>query len=193
MTGVRAVSKTEDRVKKLFLDMDGLLTDFQREMLRRHQPHKLQYHEVNWNFWGQMGKTKDEFWSVADYDFWAKLPWCPEGEALLKNIERIVGRKNVTLLSSPGVGSMDGKEFWINQHIPEYNSQFMFGREKWRAAHQGALLVDDSDQNCIEFKNAGGDFVLVPRPWNLYKDRMNKDGTFKMRPVLAEIREWWDK
>jgi hypothetical protein len=182
-----------DVVKQLCLDMDGLLTDFQREMLRLHQPHGLVYTDVNWNFWAQMGKTEKEFWQVADFNFWSKLPWCPEGESLLTNIERIVGRKNICLLSSPGVGSMDGKEHWINAHIPEYNRQFMFGREKWRMADQHTLLVDDSDQNCIEFKNSGGHFVLVPRPWNLYRSKTNKDGTFKMRPVLAEIREWWEK
>lgn len=173
--------------------MDGLLTDFQRAMLRSHQPHNLKYTEVNWNFWAQMGKTKEEFWKVADRDWWANLPWCPEGEALLRSLERIAGRKNICLLSSPGIGSMDGKEDWIREHIPEYSNQFFFGREKHRVATDNVLLVDDSDQNCIEFKNAGGNAVLVPRPWNLFKDKTNPDGTFKMRPLLAEIREWWEK
>lgn len=178
--------------KELLLDMDGLLTDFQREMLRRHQPHNLKYENVTWNFWAQMGKTKEQFWKVADEEFWKTLEWCPEGEALLRSLERIVGRKNICLLSSPGVGSMDGKEYWINKNIPEYNSQFFFGREKWRVARADTLLVDDSDQNCIEFTNAGGKSILVPRPWNLFKDKTNVDGTFKMRPLLAEIRAWWE-
>lgn len=179
--------------KGLLLDMDGLITDFQREMLRRHQPHKLEYQKVEWNFWTQMGKTKEEFWSVADRDFWATMPWTPEGEALLANLENIVGRNNITLLSSPGVGSMDGKEDWIRLNIPEYANQFFFGREKERVARPDLCLLDDSDQNVIQFKNAGGRSILVPRPWNFYSDKTNADGTFKMRPLLTEVRKWWEE
>jgi hypothetical protein len=182
--------------KELFLDMDGLLTDFQRAMLKSHaeatRKSGLRYENIEWNFWSQLGISKTEFWSVADRKWWEELPWCPEGEALLRNIERIVGRENICLLTSPGVGSMDGKEAWIHHHIPEYDSQFFMGRQKHRVARHGALLVDDSDENCIGFKNAGGKAVLVPRPWNLFKDKMNPDGSYKMRPVLAEIRAWWE-
>lgn len=33
-------------------------------------------------------------------------------------------------------------------------------------AHHGAVLVDDSDHNCDQFRKAGGHVVLVPRRWN---------------------------
>jgi hypothetical protein len=189
------VARGDTVSKGLLLDMDGLLTDFQREQLRRHQPHNLKYEDVKWDFWTQMGKNEVEFWGVCDFDFWADMPWTPEGEKLLANIERIVPRKHITLLSAPGSGGtgMDGKMAWIKRNIPEYRSQYFFGPEKWRVAHAGVLLVDDSDQNCISFKSAGGEAILVPRPWNLFKDKTNADGTFKMRPLLSEIREWWEK
>jgi hypothetical protein len=173
--------------------MDGVLTDFQREMMRLHQPHTLKYEDIQWNFWPQMGKTKEEFWKVADRAFWANMPWTPEGQKLLANLERLVGRKNITLLTSPGIGGLDGKEDWIRANIPEYRNQFFMGHEKWRVANPNTLLVDDSDQNCIAYSQVGGPFVMVPRPWNLYKGFTNKDGSFKMRPLMDAIRKWWEE
>jgi len=178
--------------KQLCVDMDGFLVDFQREMLRRHNT-KLPYEKVEWDFWKQMGITKEQFWSVATREWWANLPWTPEGEAALEGLVRIAGKENITLLSSPSIGGMDGKEDWVRKHIPEFRNQMFLGSEKWRFAGPDKCLIDDSDQNCIEFRGkGGGSYILVPRPWNLFKDKTNPDGTFKIRQLLSDVRKWWN-
>jgi hypothetical protein len=42
----------------------------------------------------------------------------------------------------------------------------MFGPQKFRMAREGAVLIDDSDDQCRRFWDAGGKAITFPQRWN---------------------------
>ena len=71
------------------------------------------------------------------------------------------------LLTSPGnAESVVGKIQWIEKHLPEYKRRYLIGPEKHFCSHRNSILIDDSDENVMKFREEGGDAILVPRMWN---------------------------
>ena len=58
--------------------------------------------------------------------------------------------------------------------MKKYNNKFLIGFQKHFCAHSGSLLIDDYDKNINDFRQAGGNAILVPRQWNsMYKEEEN--------------------
>ena len=159
---------------KCLLDLDGVLTDF---MSAAHQFHGLPYSYEDYPYplgeWDCLppataNMTPQEFWGRLGADFWANLPWMPDGKAILCLLETYFGPENICLLSSPtGLAeSVSGKVRWIQQNMPEYRRRFLIGPTKHFCAHRGVVLIDDADHNVTSFGEYGGLAVLVPRKWN---------------------------
>jgi len=132
--------------------------------------------------------TPMEFWSTFDCDFWSRLPESKEFSELLEVAEDIVGLENVLILTSPihsnkPMFSMDnsereewrritgecmaGKYTWITKHFPaQLHTQFAMCPIKRLCVAPDTLLIDDSGKNVNEFRAAGGQAILMPRPWN---------------------------
>lgn len=156
---------------KALLDLDGVLVDFVSGAQRLHGqpvgPHLI----TDWDFYEGWGLTPESFWAPMGEEFWAGLDWTAEGRSILAVVEAAVGRENVCLLTSPcdTPGCVEGKVRWIRRYLPEYRRRFLVGPAKEYAAGPGRVLIDDSDANVIRFSAAGGNTVLVPRPWNSFK------------------------
>lgn len=173
-----------------YLDMDGVLVDFVAGACQVHRSTLyLEPHLVTWDFWKTMGHTEAEFWAPMGFNFWADLNWTSEGSELLKRIEDIFG-ENVVLMTSPcdTIGSVEGKVEWIRRNCPTYSRRFFVGPPKHLTAAPSKLLVDDSDDNISKFKAAGGQAVLVPRPWNASRHLMTPGGGFVVADVLNQLR-----
>jgi hypothetical protein len=84
----------------VFVDMDGVLTDFER---RFEQFAGVTPDEYTSQKTIQFGKEKanEQFWNLIDKEigvrFWAGMPWMPEGENLYKYIKKY----KPTILTSP--------------------------------------------------------------------------------------------
>ena len=113
--------------------------------------------------------TLDSFWGWFSRRDWASWPKSDECNWLIDNCERLVGRENICILTSPVLNPScaAGKIEWIYEFCPEWlHRQYLIGPMKHMCARPDALLIDDSDANVEAFQKHGGQAVLVPRPWN---------------------------
>lgn len=161
-----------------FLDVDGVLSDFVYASLAHHGLPTNVYDHPDakgiWDIEKVVGWESKRFWDpLATHDFWAKIPLMPDAMKIIVLLERRFG-DNITLLTAHSKFSNEpnnhhfssGRHAWINTHLPEYRDKFFIGRQKWRLAHSGTVLIDDKDENIAAFKKAGGRAITVPRPWN---------------------------
>lgn len=186
-----------------FIDMDGVLANFQGPAFRVHGIEYDTYPvECGWDIvWAcnvlkpGCGMTAAKFWKgLEGKSFWAGLPKTWLCDRLIYELKRLVGYKNMCILSSCNVeGSADGKKAWIREHLPkELWSNCLYGSgAKSFCARPDAILIDDYDLNVDEFRAAGGRAVLVPRPWNRdWKHRLTTDTTIqRLQHEVASLAE----
>lgn len=153
---------------KVFLDMDGVLVDFRRgvcEAFDRDDP------SDSWTFWEDWeGITSSDVNAKCDEDFFFHLNWTYEGIDIFKAVfEKYTPDNDIYLLTvpMPNLGSWTGKAQWVNRYIPVFNERLIVTWvPKALFAGPDTLLIDDKDENIAEFVAAGGQGILVPRPWN---------------------------
>lgn len=109
------------------------------------------------------------FWSMLPREFWASCPPSADFEDLLRAIVGAVGYEDVIFLTKPTKcpDSLSGKLDWIKRHAPaEMHRQYSVTPRKRFSSNPEALLIDDCEENVNEFRERGGQALLVPRPWN---------------------------
>lgn len=156
---------------KVFLDMDGVLVDFVGGIYRAFGvPYDYGISATKWKFYADMGLSFEEFDSICNIDFWARLDWMRDGRAILNTIiDKIQPIASIYLVTAPmpNPGSSTGKTLWVKKHISWLKERLIITQaSKALMAGPDTLLIDDKDQNVIEFQKAGGQAILVPRPWN---------------------------
>lgn len=157
-------------MRKVLLDLDGVLVDFVRGMCESHgrenpfdSGHTDYYLEKAW------GMPESEFWAPSDCsEWWAELPKTEEADDIVDLVERYFGMENVCILTSPTLSplSLAGKVEWIKKHYPEYSRKFLIGPQKHFCANPYNVLIDDHEINIQKFRDHHGIGILVPRPWN---------------------------
>lgn len=174
-------------VAAIFVDLDGVLVDFVGGICASHKiPNPYPpYHDCDWmslnlddahlsvagkwDICALCGIPEEEFWApTQSHDFWRDLPATKDGQQILTAAELAVGPKKVFLLTSPtqSAYAFSGKAAWVERHLPQYFRRLLIGSCKHLCARPDHLLIDDYNLNHDEFRAAGGQVVLVPRPWN---------------------------
>lgn len=168
----------------VFLDMDGVLCDFtQRAMaVNGHNYDEQTYPRLEWDICKVVGVSETVFWDRIDNDalFWEKLrpfPWFYDlmAMAVLHGEVRIV----TTPSSSPA--SHSGKRHWLSQFGVPFEP--IMCKAKHLLAAPGRLLIDDNDKNVLNFREAGGDAIVFPQPWNTAHEQMPR----RLEYVAEEI------
>lgn len=176
---------------KALLDMDGVVVDFVRGVLKFHDRPDISYGDITWNLETLVRPdlTPSEFWETLGYDFWVNLPFTPKGDLLTKYVLQMFGPENVCICTSPcrTKGSIEGKIDWLRQHIPELSRRFMVTPVKEFAASQDRILIDDNDENCRKFREAGGLTILVNQPWNAGRDKLDAGSNYSLKDLLKEV------
>lgn len=153
---------------KVFLDMDGVLVDFIAGAAALFKP--VNPIVTRWAFYENWGLTAADFWMQiqnAGPAFWEDLPPTEECYDILDLLEKSFGVENICLLSAVLMSTAAaGKVNWIKRFLPRYKKQYLLGCAKHFMARPDAVLVDDADHNVEAFAGAGGQSILVPRPWN---------------------------
>lgn len=161
-----------DLRKQIFhVDMDGVLVDFISGALRAHGMEGLVNH--NPDVYEDMGISKTQFWAkLQGHEFWRDLEWMEDGELIWRQLLLSCEPQQVVLLTSPApvAGCMEGKRLWVQRHMPDHLATLTLTRFKAQVAAPGRMLIDDSDRNCDEYRDAGGLAILVPRTWNSGRD-----------------------
>ena len=111
---------------------------------------------------------REEFWaSLARLppSWWASLPWLPGARRMLDVVVR--SKAKWALCSNPGEcpSAGAGKMMWAASNFGTYDRLVLTSRKSLLAA-PGVLLVDDMVLNVENFRQAGGDAILMGRPWN---------------------------
>ena len=154
----------EDLAKayEVFVDMDGVLTDFERrfEQFAGVTPDEyMSQKEI------QYGKDKanEQFWDLIDKQigvrFWAGMPWMPEGEELYRYIKKY----KPTILTSPSreESSRIGKGVWVKRNMSGTPVKFGYKADgKAKFAGPNKILIDDREDNISAWKAAGGIGIL---------------------------------
>ena len=150
---------------KIYCDMDGVLTDFEK---RFHQ--KL--NEVGPDYYPmkdiqKVVKPKDfeaifgieEFWNFIDkivgIGFWVGMDWMPQG----KELWNFISPYNPDLLTSPSRdnGSRLGKQLWAKNNLnPKPKVIMAYSADKQRYANENSILIDDKKSNIKEWIAKGG-------------------------------------
>lgn len=156
---------------RVLLDLDGCLCDFVNAACRMHSqpnPYLLDKEFHGYDFVPRLDISNIKFWKLLDRQFWANLEWMSDGKKILTHLEERFGPENICILSSPCLteGCVDGKIDWIRRELPGYMRRFLIGPDKNWCANSRTLLVDDREDNVNSFLEAGGQCILIPRPWN---------------------------
>lgn len=153
---------------RCFVDIDGVLTDFPRAYNERFGLNIPLKKFTEEQFPIEVGKSIEQIDAELDKEFWANLPWLPWGRSIMTLLEAYFGRQNICLLSFPSYtpDGPAGKMQWIYENIIQYRMRFILATNKRFCAGPNAVLFDDKPRNVEEFKNAGGQAILVPAPWN---------------------------
>lgn len=166
---VDMIMHKEGRVKpKIFLDMDGVFVDIMRG-IENYFGVFLDHASYSQDFYKKLGMHREDFWSGLSTEFWATLPKTEDADLILALVEPY---KPMILTAHPGFGiaqCVAGKVQWLEMHLLDYlqEDRVVFsGRDKSFLANPGVILIDDHDTTITDWNKAGGDGILVPRPWN---------------------------
>ena len=158
---------------RCFLDMDGVLSDFQshicemfghrwEDISERWPPGTYHTHDV-------LGVSEEEMWSrTLGVDYWESMPKTDECDLVLTLAATVFGQENVAILTSPSRDPLcaAGKILWFHKHHPEWTRSLMIGSRKHLIANPNCVLIDDWDVNVQTWRTRGGMAILVPRLWN---------------------------
>lgn len=155
---------------KILCDLDGVLVDFVSGYFSLIGKNNLLpiWKPGLWDLEAGCGVKMDE--DLLTREFWGQLPWMSDGKKILHTLEREFGSPNVCILSSCHVKRVGdacaGKFDWIGKNITAYRDRYLFGPNKTFCSHRDSILVDDKDENVIQFRAEGGRAILIPRIWN---------------------------
>lgn len=137
---------------KLYVDMDGVLVDFEKGYFELTKKHTKQFPKGDAAFWQPL--------SDAGASFWANLPWMPDGPELWKYIKRY--KPAILTAPSQDPSSRVGKEAWCKMHINnQYRELFFASRGmKQMFAGPGRILIDDTEETVKEWREKSGNDKL---------------------------------
>lgn len=139
----------------IYLDMDGVLTDFDLRYQELFGTPASKVSKKNWpKFW-------EEF--VGGENF-STLDWHTEGKELYAGVVAYAKKNNIPIeiLTSAGGEEMINdiahqKRKWLVDHKIGHRMHVVPGKRfKKNFAHDKALLIDDTPKNIVQFREAGG-------------------------------------
>lgn len=167
-----AEQKSQSSPVRIFCDMDGVLTDFDRGFKRmklnphHHTPEEYEKKHGRHSIWQIVDKRKEKFWK--------RLPWTGDGRELWDYVERY----SPYILSTPSRSkySKEGKLMWIKLNLginqkkgietpeeleAEPEKRIIFSNKKElfvKTAND--ILIDDKKSNIEKWTAAGGTGIL---------------------------------
>ena len=145
-------NKKEVMDYKIHLDMDGVITDFDKQFkeLTGMMPNEFESKYGIKDFWEAIDK--------AGVGFWRGMKWMPDGQELYNKVSQF----DHELLSSPsrGESSKIGKRLWRRDKTPNTKLTLAYSANKKNYAAPNHILIDDRVSNINQWKAAGGIGIL---------------------------------
>ena len=183
---------------KVYCDLDGVLVDFLRGI---HKVFKIDYHydkypyELGkWNMFSDMMKPEipiEVISAVCTQRFWEELYWGPDGQTIYYKIMSSFDDVYLLTTPMPNEGSWPGKYRWVLNNLGPVVAKKLIitTTSKSIVAGPDTLLIDDRDKNVEEFREAGGDAILVARPWNRLSFMKHQTYNFLCNCIDNRIKE----
>lgn len=166
---------------KIYLDMDGVLTDFERRYTEKfgHFPKDSELRRKHfWENWKQFVDDK-EFVNLSKH---------PGAEKLLHHVQKLNDDGiEVEILSSSGGGYshdmvIEQKKKWLNNNHIHYKANIVpGGGHKAAYAKKWHILVDDTENVVERYRAAGGTAILhkdvdktIDKLYDLYSEWKSK-------------------
>lgn len=156
-----SASSAQESNLKVFLDMDGVITDFTGAC------EKLSEHMMVW-----YTADRDRFWkhiTAAGVGFWSDMPWMAGGKEL-HGFLKSSGLHPTILSALPSPDrkmamfyARKGKMEWLKKELgtPYANDAILcFRPEKALQSGTSRVLIDDNSSNTREWEEAGGTAIL---------------------------------
>jgi 5'(3')-deoxyribonucleotidase len=182
------------------LDCDGVYADFVTGVLEKMGIPFPGYDKWPWgrvfDIFPLVGSNWKEASKHCDAAFWANLPWMPDGEDILAEVEKRFRPNETMILTKPmdHDGSYTGKAEWVTTNMPDFRRRLVPTHiPKSEFAHSfNCLLIDDSQENVDKYIAAGGAAILVPRPYNQNEAVFNKGPKEVVAYVASRMDKWID-
>lgn len=133
----------------IYCDMDGVLTDFDKQLVSVGIEDGFAYEKENGSelFWKKV--------ETGGLKWWSEMPWTSDGKKLWNYIKD----KNVKILSAPARSIPDsskGKHIWVKTNLGSVELILKRAREKQQFANKKSILIDDMEKNIKQWKQSGG-------------------------------------
>ena len=171
--------------KVILLDMDGVIADFVGAIFALHNQ------EPNYKAWPKgeydcskiLGISRTKFWQLTDDSptFWKDMPRLENGLALYELLKK---EREVFIATSPSRDPKcsSGKIEWLQRHLGSNFRNFILSPHKHLMAASG-ILIDDDDERCQKFIDAGGQAIVYPQPWNSNHKHTNRQVEFTLEQL----------
>ena len=179
-------------IKKIFLDLDGVVRDWTRGIIKWYSLDCMAQDVQSWDFFEgyvkrELKMTAKEFWEGQTATFWETLEFTKEAPMILDVMNHIQknGKVSVFLLTSPTLTNAGATQSWIRKNMPKYfhDKRYIIGPPKYACANEDSILIDDAEKNTFSFAEWGGYAFLYPRSWNL-KRKVENEGVEKLIDYL---------
>ena len=135
---------------QLFLDLDGVLADFERgaEQLLGMPAKQFQEQRGTGAFWKKLATAPD---------FYGSLELLPDARQL---VEDVLHLDPIILTGLPiGKWAEPQKRAWVERHFPGMQVITTLARNKYTYCSPGDVLVDDQERYREAWEGAGGIFI----------------------------------
>lgn len=183
------IQKSKKVYKQIFLDLDDTLLDTTQAAYEFHG-----FQNIYKTHPGSRGKRNvhkhvnmdfKDFWHTLPTEFWANIPKYLWADDIVREARCKYGVPNVFILTSqvPNAACTSGKQLWVNKNWPELTQNLIMSRNKHDLVGPNSILVDDSYNHHLEFKNKGQEenFCLFPSYQNELHDMAQM---FQAKPHL---------
>jgi len=138
---------------KIFVDMDGVLTDFVKQFNSIGVGDSYTYEDQH---------GTEAFWNVIDKSglrWWSEMPWMDDGKKLWNYVKNM----DVHILSAPAKRlpqSRKGKMGWVKKQLGNVDLILKDADKKQQYAKPNTILIDDLVTNIKQWNSKGGIGIL---------------------------------
>lgn len=160
---------------KIFVDMDGVLTDFETAYFNA------------FGHWAKEAPSKNHFWKLVDSvpDFYYHLPLFDGAVEFFQDIEWL----NPTVLTACSSKNfvqcaLDKRRVIRENFSPNaFFIPMISGENKFCYMHApGDVLIDDYGRNCENWEKAGG--IAIQHQGNFHDTLRKLEGVLSRKPVI---------
>lgn len=151
-------------IEHICCDVDDVVADFGGAMCKHFGIEQSTV--TSWSCHEACGVTEKEWRSWLNSRpiyFWEQLKVMPGAHAFIDFCQSIAP-VTFTTAANFSPSCLYGRKVWMQEHFP--NVKFAVIEEKSLLAQPGRVLIDDADKNVKAFREAGGEAITFPRPWN---------------------------